>query len=131
MLSVRGAKQLELVPERWPCTRGGALSLREVGCTICLVRELSLDLLVPRRGSSQPPGYVTFVFPTQLVLSHVLDEADGAGGYSYRARGGLVVAALASHLEGNVVGGVALDLDGTGREVVEVLVEQLEGTQRC
>lgn len=59
-------------------------------------------------------------------MSHVLDEADGALGYSYRARGGLVVAALASHLEGNIVGGVALDLDGTGREVVEVLVEQLE-----
>lgn len=80
LLSVRGAKQLELAPERWPCTREGALMLREVGCTVCLVRELSLDLLVPRRGSSQPPGYVTFVFPAQLVLSHVLDEADGTGG---------------------------------------------------
>lgn len=37
------------------------------------------------------------------------------------------MAALASHLEGNIVGGVALDLDGAGRQVVEVLVEQLEG----
>jgi hypothetical protein len=36
------------------------------------------------------------------------------------------VAALASDLEGNIVGGVALDLDGSGSEVVEVLVEQLE-----
>lgn len=37
------------------------------------------------------------------------------------------MAALASDLEGNIVGGVALNLDGGGREVVEVLVEQLEG----
>ena len=36
------------------------------------------------------------------------------------------MAALASDLEGNIVGGVALDLEGTGREVVEVLVEELD-----
>lgn len=36
------------------------------------------------------------------------------------------MAALASHLEGDIVGGVALDLEGSGREVVEVLVEELE-----
>lgn len=41
------------------------------------------------------------------------------------------MAALASHLEGNIVGGVALDLDGTGRQVVEVLVEQLEWKRQC
>lgn len=33
--------------------------------------------------------------------------------------------ALASDLEGDIVGGVALDLDGAGGDVVEVLVEQL------
>lgn len=131
VLSVRGAQQLELARESRRCTTAGALILREVECTVFLVRELSLNLLVPRKGSSQPPGYVTFVSPTQLVLSHVLDEADGTGGYSYRARGGLVVAALASHLEGNIVGGVALDLDGTSGQVVEVLVEQLEEAHRC
>lgn len=35
------------------------------------------------------------------------------------------MAALASDLKGDVVGSVALDLDGTGRDMVEVLVEQL------
>lgn len=33
--------------------------------------------------------------------------------------------ALAGHLEGNIVGGVALDLKSCGGQVVEVLVEQL------
>lgn len=48
-------------------------------------------------------------------------------GITYSAGGGLLllVAALAGDLEGNIVGGVALDLDGTSREVVEVLVEEL------
>ena len=36
------------------------------------------------------------------------------------------MAALASDLEGDIVGGVALHLEGAGREVVEVLVEELE-----
>jgi hypothetical protein len=40
------------------------------------------------------------------------------------------VAALAGHLEGNIVGGVALDLNGTGIEVVEVLVKELEKRRR-
>jgi hypothetical protein len=39
------------------------------------------------------------------------------------------VAALASDLEGNVVRGVALDLEGAGGEVVEVLVEELESAE--
>jgi hypothetical protein len=42
------------------------------------------------------------------------------------------MAALAGDLEGDIVGGVALDLEGAGREVVEVLVEKLaEDSQRC
>jgi hypothetical protein len=36
------------------------------------------------------------------------------------------VAALASDLEGDIVGGVALDLEGARREMVEVLVEELD-----
>ena len=36
------------------------------------------------------------------------------------------MAALAGHLEGNIVGRVALDLEGASREVVEVLVDQLD-----
>jgi hypothetical protein len=131
ILLVHGAKQLELSRERRPGTTGHAPILREVGCTIFVIGVLSLYLLVPQIGSSQPPGCVTFVSPTQLGLSHALVEADGTGGYSYRARGGIVVAALASHLEGNIVGGVALDLDGSRRQVVEVLAEQLEWEHRC
>ncbi len=51
---------------------------------------------------------------------------DGAvAGGTYSTASGLVVAALASDLEGDIVGRVALDLDGAGREVVEVLVQQL------
>jgi hypothetical protein len=42
------------------------------------------------------------------------------------------MAALAGDLEGDIVGGVALDLEGAGREVVEVLVEKLAAhSQRC
>lgn len=44
---------------------------------------------------------------------------------TYSTASGLVVAALAGDFEGNIVGGVALDLNGAGREVVEVLVQQL------
>lgn len=50
---------------------------------------------------------------------------------TYSTAGGLLVAALASDLEGNIVGGVALDLDGAGRQVVEVLVQQLERGTNC
>jgi len=52
---------------------------------------------------------------------------DGRG-RTYGSAGSLVMAALASHLEGNIVGGVALDLEGSGRQVVEVLVQELETT---
>lgn len=47
-------------------------------------------------------------------------------GCTYGSGGSLVVAALAGHLEGDIVGGVALDLEGAGREVVEILVEELQ-----
>ena len=59
-----------------------------------------------------------------MVVCHV-----GSKG-TYSSAGGLLVAALSGHLESNIVGGVALDLDGTGGKVVEVLVEQLNGAQR-
>lgn len=41
------------------------------------------------------------------------------------SRGGLLMAGLASDLEGNAVGGGVLELEGGGREVVEILVEEL------
>jgi hypothetical protein len=41
------------------------------------------------------------------------------------SRGGLVVAGLASHLERDTIGGGVLELEGGGREVVEILVEEL------
>ena len=46
---------------------------------------------------------------------------------TYGAGSVLLVAVLAVDLEGNIVGSVALDLEGTGRQVVEVAVEQLDG----
>lgn len=112
---------------------GPARGTRRVRGGVCVPFFLSLyfpSICLSQEIPSQPRGYVAFVSPTQLVLSHVLDEADGTGAYAYRARSGLLVAALASDLEGNIVGGVALDLDGSGSEVVEVLVEQLE-EQTC
>jgi hypothetical protein len=36
------------------------------------------------------------------------------------------VAGLASHLESDTIGGGVLELEGGGREVVEVLVEKLQ-----
>jgi hypothetical protein len=45
---------------------------------------------------------------------------------TYRAGGGLLLGALAIDLEGNTVGGGALDLKGSSRNVVEVLVQQLK-----
>lgn len=45
---------------------------------------------------------------------------------TYGAGSGLLVAVLAVDLEGDIVGGVALDLERAGGQVVEVLVEQLE-----
>jgi hypothetical protein len=47
-------------------------------------------------------------------------------GVTYSTAGGLIVAVLASDLEGNIVGGVALELDGGSRHVVEILVQELE-----
>ena len=49
------------------------------------------------------------------------------GGATYGAGRVLLVARLARDLEGDIVGGVALDLEGAGREVVEVLVQELQG----
>lgn len=45
---------------------------------------------------------------------------------TYSGRGVLLVAGLASDLEGHAVGGGVLELEGSGREVVEVLVEELQ-----
>lgn len=44
---------------------------------------------------------------------------------TYSSRGGLLVAGLASHLEGNAIGSSVLELKGGGGQVVEVLVEEL------
>jgi hypothetical protein len=60
-----------------------------------------------------------------MPSQHLLPE-DIVGGRTYRSAGDLVMAALASDLEGNIVGGVALDLKGACGQVVEVLVEELD-----
>lgn len=45
---------------------------------------------------------------------------------AYSGGGGLLVAGLAGHLEGDAIGSGVLELEGSGVEVVEVLVEELE-----
>jgi hypothetical protein len=45
------------------------------------------------------------------------------------SRGGLLVAGLAGHLEGNAIGSGVLELKGGGREVVEILVEELDSQE--
>ena len=42
---------------------------------------------------------------------------------------GTLMAALARHLEGNIVGGVAFDLEGGLGDMVEILVEELLRTK--
>ena len=44
---------------------------------------------------------------------------------TYSSRGDLLVAGLASHLEGDAIGSGVLELEGGGGQVVEVLVEEL------
>lgn len=98
--------------------------------TILLVRVLSLDLYSrPRIPGSAIEGYSLMTFansPPQHIMSQRFCENDGAEVDHYRAGGVLLVGALAGHLEGDIVGRDALDLDGAGRDMVEVLVEQLE-----
>jgi len=50
----------------------------------------------------------------------------GWDGTTYGAGGGLLLGALSIDLEGNTVGGGALDLKSGSRVVVEVLVQQLD-----
>ena len=42
--------------------------------------------------------------------------------FSYQTAGGRLVGALAGHLEGDIVWGVALELEGSLCEMVEILV---------
>jgi hypothetical protein len=74
------------------------------------------------------PLGLSLYFPSicRLQPSHQPSSCTRAMACTYRAGGSLVVAALAGHLEGNIVGGVALDLKGTSREVVKVLVKELQ-----
>lgn len=54
-----------------------------------------------------------------------VERAGEWNGMQYQSAGGTLVCALAGDLEGDIVGGVALDLESGCRQVVEVLVEQL------
>lgn len=79
-------------------------------------------------------GWFVRVFALQLytkISSSVFmscmssNPRSSAGGCSYQSACCPLVCGLASHLEGNIVRGVALDLNGGLRQVVEVLCEQL------
>jgi hypothetical protein len=87
-------------------------------CTKRLVGVFSLELYVDDG---------VLVSAAIVQPSWAWQAADSCQGRrTYSAAGDLVVAALASDLESNIVRGVALDLDCARRKVVEVLVEKLE-----
>lgn len=69
----------------------------------------------PRLPEHPPPN------PREMPLRSASQRSN-----TNSSRGGLLVAGLASDLEGNTVGGGILELEGGGREVVEVLVEELQ-----
>lgn len=66
------------------------------------------------------------LLPITRMAATKASAIGSSGRVTYGSAGGLVVAALASHLEGDIVRGVALDLEGAGRQVVEVLVKELD-----
>lgn len=69
---------------------------------------------------------VSFLYPQLWFRSTPkVATASEHWGKTYGSARHLVVTALTSHLEGDIVGGVALDLESAGRQVVEVLVEEL------
>ena len=67
-------------------------------------------------------SYTQRILPCQRVVLFVLLSLR----MQYQSAGGTLVCVLAGDLECNIVGGVALDLKSCCRQVVEVLVEQLE-----
>jgi hypothetical protein len=60
--------------------------------------------------------------PLVSLRGHSFEHAEA----SYQSTCSSLVCALSSDLKGDIVWGVALDLKSCGREVVEILVEQLE-----
>lgn len=73
------------------------------------------------------PVALSLYFPSICAngVSVELDAGKACVTNTYGSRGGLLVAGLASDLEGNAVGGGVLELEGGGSEVVEILVEEL------
>jgi len=74
-------------------------------------------------GSSRTPRTVRTNATTRCVTQR---RAGGRMGGTHGSRGGLLVAGLASDLEGDAIGGGVLELKGGGGQVVEVLVEKLQ-----
>jgi len=66
-----------------------------------------------------------FFLLLMLLLSISLCAWDCVRDVSYQTAGGRLVSALASNLEGDIVWGVALDLESSLGKVVEVLVDKL------
>lgn len=75
--------------------------------------------------SEQQPSAASHLFDSEYRLDSTDSSLRAEGSKTYSGRGGLLVAGLASHLEGNAIGSGVLELEGGGREVVEVLVEEL------
>ena len=96
-------------------------------CTSRLVGVFSLDLCA---GAGQRWMLIKDVrarcAQTATTRSVTQRRADRRGGGTHGGRGGLLVAGLASDLEGDAIGGGVLELKGGGGQVVEVLVEKLQ-----
>jgi hypothetical protein len=74
---------------------------------------------------------LNIVAPTAIALDRSRKGSSGCRVWyellvTYRSDCDLVMAALAGDLEGHIVWGVAFDLDGAGRQVVEILVQELQ-----
>lgn len=87
-------------------------------CTERLVCEFALQLCAKKKQICIS-DFVTIIFYFFTGAGKQLS--------TYRSAGGALVGALALDLEVNVVGGLALDLEGAGSQVVELPGEQLDG----
>ncbi len=59
-------------------------------------------------------------------MSRVVASAVDGKDFTHGTGGGLLVASLARHLESDAIGSGVLELKGGGREVIEILVEELD-----
>lgn len=96
-----------------------------VGCTQLLIGVFALNLVIGVCCQSSVIGKLEASGSLRQLLGNNFQTGEQKDG-TYGSAGHLVVGGLASDLEGDIVRGVGLDLESASREVVEVLVEELE-----